>query len=181
MYQIMERVSKLLTIKSIVTLVLTAVFAALALMGMTAGGIVRGQGFSGNRKTLLLAGSGFVALAACLAWQPWCPVNKKIWTSTFVLAAAAYSYFALALFYWIIDVRGFRRWTFFFRVIGMNAITIYILMRIVDFAGISKFFFSGIANMGDKPWQVLVLTIGRIAIEWLLLLYLYRKKTFLRA
>ena len=154
---------------------------ALALMGMTAGGIVRGQGFSGNRKTLLLAGSGFVALAACLAWQPWCPVNKKIWTSTFVLAAAAYSYFALALFYWIIDVRGFRRWTFFFRVIGMNAITIYILMRIVDFAGISKFFFSGIANMGDKPWQVLVLTVGRIAIEWLLLLYLYRKKTFLRA
>ena len=99
----------------------------------------------------------------------------------FVLAAAAYSYFAFALFYWIIDVRGYRGWTFFFRVIGMNAITIYMLMRIVDFYGISKFFLSGVANLGDKPWQTLVFISGKIFIEWLLLWYLYKKKTFLRA
>lgn len=153
---------------------------ALALLGMVAGGIVREQSLSGNRKTLLLAGAGAVALVVCLSWQQWCPVNKKIWTSTFVLASAAYSYFALALFYWIIDVKGCRRWTFFFRVIGMNAITIYMLMRIVDFYGLSRFFLSGVAGWGDKPWQAFVFMTGKIAIEWLLLWYLYRKKTFLR-
>ena len=129
---------------------------------------------------LLLAGAGAVALAVCLSWRPWCPVNKKIWTSTFVLASAAYSYFALALFYWIIDVKGCRRWTFFFRVIGMNAITIYMLMRIVDFHGLSRFFLSGVAGWGGKPWETLVFMAGKIVIEWLLLWYLYRNKTFLR-
>ena len=154
---------------------------ALALLGMVAGGIVRERSFSGNRKTLFLAGAGVVALVLCLSWEPWCPVNKKIWTSTFVLASAAYSYFALALFYWIVDVKGYRRWTFFFRVIGMNAITIYMLMRIVDFYGLSRFFLSGVADLGDKPWQTLVFMTGKVAIEWLLLWYLYRNRTFLRA
>jgi predicted acyltransferase len=154
---------------------------ALALMGMGAGAIVRDNRFSGNRKTFLLASSGVAAMVLCLLWQPWCPVNKKIWTSTFVLAAGAYSFFAFALFYWIIDVKGYRRWTFFFRVIGMNAITIYMLMRIIDFYGISYFFFSGVASLGDKPWQTFVYMSGKIAIEWLILLYFYRKKTFLRA
>jgi predicted acyltransferase len=149
---------------------------ALALMGMGAGAIVRDNRFSGNRKTFFLASSGVAAMVLCLLWQPWCPVNKKIWTSTFVLAAGAYSFFAFALFYWIIDVKGYRRWTFFFRVIGMNAITIYMLMRIIDFYGISYFFFSGVASLGDKPWQTFVYMSGKIAIEWLILLYFYRKK-----
>ena len=154
---------------------------ALALSGMVAGDVVRGRNLSGSRKTALLLGAGALSLTLCLLWKPWCPVNKKIWTSTFVLASAAYSYFALAVFYWIIDVKGFRRWTFFFRVIGMNAITIYMLMRIVDFSGISEYFFGGIANAGGKDWHTLTVLSGKIALEWLLLWFLYSKKTFLRA
>ena len=152
----------------------------LALMGVLAGELLRSKSLSGNRKALLLLAAGLVALALTFCWMPWCPVNKKIWTSTFVLASAAYAFLALALFYWIIDVRGWRRWAFFFRVIGMNAITIYLMMRFVPFRAISKFFFSGVAGLGEGAWPNVALISGQIILEWLVLLWLYRKNTFLR-
>jgi predicted acyltransferase len=153
---------------------------ATAMLGVFSGELLRRTDVSGNRKTLLLLGAGVVATVACLAWEPWCPINKKIWTSTFVLAAGAYSFAMLAIFYWIVDVRGWRRWTFFFRVIGMNAITIYLLMRFVQFGAMSRFFFSGVAKFGEGSWPSVALLTGQIAIEWLVLLYMYRKDTFLR-
>ena len=153
---------------------------ALAIMGTLAGELLRSTAPSGSRKTLILAGAGAAALALTFAWMPLCPVNKKLWTSTFVLAAAAYSFFLLALFYWIVDVKGFRRWTFFFRVIGMNSITIYVMMRFMGFQSISRFFLSGVADLGGKEWGSFVIGIGAIAVEWLVLLFLYRKNTFLK-
>ena len=152
----------------------------LALLGVLAGEQLRSGRFSGNRKTLILLGAGLVALVLTFAWKPWCPVNKKIWTVTFVLASASYAFILLAIFYWIIDVKGFRRWTFFFRVIGLNSITIYVAMRFVGFGQMSKFFFGGIAGFGDKDWSAFVLALGTVAIEWLVLLFLYRKNTFLK-
>ena len=152
----------------------------LALLGVLAGELLRSERFSGNRKTLILLGAGLVALVLTFAWKPWCPVNKKIWTATFVLASASYAFILLAVFSWIIDVKGFRRWTFFFRVIGLNSITIYVAMRFVGFSQMSRFFFGGIAGFGDKDWSAFVFAMGTVAIEWLVLLFLYRKKTFLK-
>ena len=153
---------------------------ATAMLGVFSGELLRRTDVSGNRKTLVLLGAGVACTVAFLVWEPWCPINKKLWSSTFVLAAGAYSFAVLALFYWIVDVKGWRRWTFFFRVIGMNAITIYLLMRFVQFRAISKFFFSGVAGLGNGDWSNVALCAGQIAIEWLLLLYLYRKDTFLK-
>ena len=153
---------------------------ATAMLGVFSGELLRRTDLSGNRKTLLLLGVGVVCTIACLAWEPWCPINKKLWTSTFVLAAGAYSFAMLAIFYWIIDVKGWRRWSFFFRVIGMNAITIYLLMRFVPFNSISRFFLSGVAGLGNSSWATIVIQTGSIAVEWLVLLFLYRKDTFLR-
>ena len=152
----------------------------LAMLGVLAGELLRRTDVSGSRKTLLLLGAGVVCMVACFVWKPWCPINKKIWTSTFVLAAGAYSFAMLAIFYWIVDVKGWRRWMFFFRVIGMNAITIYLLMRFVQFRAISKFFFSGVAGLWDGSWPNVVLIAGQILIEWLVLFYMYRKETFLK-
>lgn len=150
-----------------------------AMFGVFAGEMLMKAGTSGARKALGLVLAGLACLALTFLWEPWCPVNKKLWTSTFVLAVGAYSYLALALFYWIVDVRGWRKWTFFFRVIGMNSITIYLLMRVVGFAVISKFFFSGLAGLGSDDWSRFVLASGQVAIEWLVLLFLYRKGVFL--
>ena len=151
-----------------------------AMLGVFAGELLRRKDVTGNRKTLILLGAGLVSLATCLAWRPWCPVNKKIWTSTFILAAGSYSFFVLAAFYWIVDVKEWRRWTFFFRVIGMNSITIYIMMRFVGFNSMSRFFFSGVAGLGNAHWSAFTILAGQVAVEWIVLWYLYRKGTFLK-
>ena len=72
---------------------------------------------------------GLLVLALCL--DPLQPINKKLWTPAFVFAAGAYSLGMFALFYYIIDVRQWRRWSYFFKVIGVNSITIYMVQRIV--------------------------------------------------
>lgn len=153
---------------------------ALASFGVLAGEWLRSSSASGNRKAQVLVGAGLGALVLCLVWSPLCPVNKKIWTSTFVLAAAVYSLFLLALFYWIIDVRGWRAWSFFFRVIGLNSITIYVMGRFMNFDKMSLFFFSGIADLGCELWGGVVFWFGVLTVEWLVLWHLYRQRIFLR-
>jgi len=153
---------------------------AIAVFGTLAGTLLRRQDVSGGRKTAVLFGAGLAALVISLAWSPWCPVNKKLWTATFALAVSAYSFTALALFYWIIDVKRWRRWTFFFRVIGMNSIAIYMLMKFVGFGAMSKYFFSGVASLGNSHWAAMVYCLGQVVLEWLVLLFLYKKGTFLK-
>ena len=79
----------------------------------------------------------------------------------------------------MIDVQGFRKWAFFFVVIGMNAITIYFLQSIVHFDEIGKLFVQGIREHSGL-FQPLVLPLGALALKWLLLWFLYRRRIFLR-
>lgn len=67
-----------------------------------------------------------VALLAGLCWDPWLPINKKIWTSSYVLLMAGLALHFLAVCYWLIDIRGVRRWAWPFVVFGSNAITVYV-------------------------------------------------------
>ena len=153
---------------------------AIALCGVFAGELLRRQDASGWRKTFLLLGAGGVCMALSWAWSPWCVVNKKLWTSSFALAAVGYSLVALALFYCVIDVLRLRWLAFPFRVIGMNSITIYMLMYFVGFGSISRKIFVGVAAFGDAPWASMVYALGQVLIAWLVLWWLYRKNTFLR-
>ena len=153
---------------------------AIAMGGVFAGEILRRQDASGWRKTFILLGAGCVCMLLSWAWSPWCVINKKLWTSSFSLAAVGYSLVALALFYCVIDVLGWRRWAFPFRVIGMNSITIYMLMYFVSFQEISRRVFAGVAEFGNASWASMVYALGQVFIAWLVLLWLYRKNTFLR-
>ena len=77
-------------------------------------------------------------------------------------------------------VRGWKRWTFFFRVIGLNSITIYLAQRIVGFGGIANFFFGGAASHCPEAIARVISNAGYVAICWLFLYFLYRKSTFLK-
>jgi predicted acyltransferase len=151
-----------------------------AMLGMFTGQWVRSTKISGNKKALyiLLAGVAF-ALIGWL-WGFVFPINKKLWTSSFVCAVAGYSLICFSLFYYIIDVRGWRRWAFFFRVIGMNSITIYMLPRIIDCSRASRFFFGGIIKLFDGNWNKLVAQTFYLLTCWLILYFFYRKKIFLK-
>ena len=151
-----------------------------AMLGMFTGEWVRNEKVSGGRKTLaMLVAAAVMALVAIL-WSRSFPINKKLWTSTFVLAVGAFSLASFALFYYLIDVRGWRKWCFPFVVIGMNSITIYMAQRIFNFRSISNFFLSGAAGLCPEAWGRLILAIGYFAVSWLFLYFLYKKKIFLK-
>jgi predicted acyltransferase len=152
---------------------------SVTLMGGLAGLVLRSERSSAYRKTLILAGSGAGLAAAGLILGHSYPIIKKAWTSTFDVAAAGLSFLLLALFYLVVDVWKARKWSFFFRVIGMNSITIYLGTRIVDFDYTSRFLFGGLARLAGGA-GVLVLGTGVILIEWVLLYFLYKKNVFLR-
>ncbi len=151
-----------------------------ALLGMFTGRYVKESSDSGNTKTLKMLCAAVAMAVIAVVWNHWFPVNKKLWTSTFVLAAGAWSVGIFALFYYLIDVRGWRKGVLFFQVVGMNSITIYMFQRIVDVTGISKFFLGGVAGLLPEAWGSLLVQLGYFAVCWLFLYFLYRKNCFLK-
>ena len=133
-----------------------------------------------SRKTLWLLGAAAVLLVAGLLWSLWQPINKALWSCSFTLVVGAYSVALFALFYWLIDVKGWTKWTPFFTVIGMNSITIYMVQRIVPVKEVTNFFFGGAAALMSPAWSTWLLAVGYFAISWLFLWFLYRKKIFLK-
>ena len=107
-----------------------------------------------------------------------CPVVKKLWTPSFTLLTGGYSFLMLALFYWIIDARGCRRWSFFLKVVGLNAITVYMFARVVDCKAISKFFFGGVARFFPNP--NFAIGLGVLLLCWGLCWFLNRHKIYLK-
>ena len=85
----------------------------------------------------------------------------------------------MALFYWLIDVKGWSRWAFFFIVIGTNAILIYFGQEVIDFDGMAKFFLTGVHRHAGLI-APLIIPIGALAAKWLSLSFLHRHKIFFK-
>jgi predicted acyltransferase len=157
-------------------------------VGTTLLGVLAGSWLRSARrpwaKVAGLAASGVVSLIVGAVWGQWFPIIKNLWTSSFVLVAGGLSLLLLALFYALVDVLRFRRWAFFFVVIGANAITIFVVPRFLDFERCARFFFGGAERLAgpyvsDRFAAVLVVA-GVLAAKWLFLLFLYRRRIFLR-
>lgn len=154
---------------------------ATAMLGMFAGEIVRRGGVvATGRKALGLLGYAALCLASGLLLSLFYPIVKNLWSPSFVLVVGGYSFAMFALFYWLVDVKGWSRWSFFFQVIGMNSITIYLAQRFIGFGTASKFFLGGVAGLLPEQWGHLVLGLGYVAACWLFLWFLYRKNVFLK-
>ena len=108
-----------------------------ALLGVFAGTLLRRDlsdlpGMTRQRKALILAAAGVAGLLLGYVWGFAFPINKNLWSSSFVLFAGGWSLLLLALFYLVIDVWGYTKWAFFFVVIGMNSILIYMAGSFID-------------------------------------------------
>jgi predicted acyltransferase len=144
---------------------------ATALLGVLAGHWLRTTR-PGPQKVLGLVVAGLVCLGVGYVWGYRFPIVKNLWTSSFVLFAGGWSLLLLALFYGIIDVLGYRRWCFFFVVIGANAITVYLLAHFLLWA------------LGEylkvDPSQSVLWSLALLTGQWVFLLLLYRNRLFLR-
>jgi len=147
-------------------------------------GVLAGEWLLSDRraaiKALGLLGAGAIFAPLGFLWGDYFPIIKNLWTSSFVLVAGGFSLLLLGLFYLVIDVWKFRAWSFFFVVIGMNAITIYMAQNIIPFRDIMQFFLVGVLPLLSETVRPIVAAAGVLAVKWLFLLHLYRTKTFLR-
>lgn len=151
-----------------------------ALLGMLTGAFVRSAGMSANRKAMCILVAGMAMSLVGWAWNLVYPINKALWSSSFVCAVAGYSLIMFALFYYIIDVRGCRRWDFYFKVIGMNSITIFMAPRFIDFRFMHHRLLDGFYSMLPEHLLPIFTDLGYMAVLWLFLYFLYRQRIFLR-
>jgi predicted acyltransferase len=152
------------------------------LMGYFAGIILLQKDSAPQKKlrVLVAIGIGLIVLALCIS--PFYPIIKKCWTTTYNMISGGISFLLVALFYFVIDVLGYKKWTLFFRVIGANSIFIYLIVvgNLLNISSTTTSLFGWIINpMGDNTGQ-LVLVIGNITLAWLLLYFMYRKSIFIK-
>lgn len=133
-----------------------------------------------ERKAAMLVLAGVLFILLGYFWGLSFPIIKRVvWSSSYVTLASGWSLLLLGLFYWVIDVKGFRKWAFFFVVIGTNAITIYFLQGVVNFHEIAELFFKGISDHSGLL-QPLIIPLGVMTVKWLFLLFLYRHRLFFK-
>ncbi|MGC4038289.1 MAG: DUF5009 domain-containing protein [Chitinophagaceae bacterium] len=150
------------------------------LLGILTGNFLKKNSTDPVKKALWMAVTGLVFIGLAHLWDLDFPINKNLWTSSFVLNVGGYSLILLALFYYIIDVKGYKKWAFFFKVIGMNSILIYMSGKFIDWGYTTNGFFKWLGQLIGDPFNAVIMAICYVMIKWLFLYFMFKKKVFLR-
>lgn len=153
--------------------------ATITIMGAVTGTLIINEKQSKIRKTLIMIALGVVLIGLSLIWNIWYPINKEIWSSSFNLLTIGCSLIFMAMFYFIIDVKGYVKWSFPFVLIGLNPITIYMAYRMVDFKYTSDYILTGTMDLFGN-YSMIISNLGVLGLELLILYFLYKRKIFLR-
>jgi predicted acyltransferase len=150
------------------------------LIGVLCGQLLVSPRIGPQRRVLWFALIGAGCLAAGYAWNLWFPINKRIWTSSFVLVAGGYSCLLLAVFYQLIDIWQLRRWATPFVIIGANAITVYMAENLIPLHEIAQRFVGG--DVADWLGRLdgIVSAAVQLALVFGLAWWLYAKRIFIR-
>jgi len=133
------------------------------------------------KKGLLLFGAGLALIVLGLLWNAGFPINKRLWSSSFVLYVGGWSLIFLSIFYLIIDVAGFKKWAIPFVWIGTNSILIYLCSEgMVDFGHTAGFLLGGLVNLTPIAWQAVWTAVSVTLVQLVFLYILYRNKLFLK-
>jgi predicted acyltransferase len=163
-------------------------------------GVLTGLSLRADKPASFKANGLAVAALSSLAlgyfWALWFPLNKNMWTSSFVLVAAGYSLALLAFAFWAIEVRGWRKgWTGVWLVFGSNAIAAYMFSELLPgvldnvtvpdgpnrHAVLNFVIFEHIfAHIPDPHWAAFAYSVSFTAVCFIPVWILYRKKIFLK-
>lgn len=161
------------------TVLSTIPILSTTILGMLVGRLLR-TSRSDRAKAGIIAVAGLSCLAAGCALHPVVPIIMKLWTASYGLASAGLACLMFLFFYWVIEMRDIRRWAFFFAVIGMNALAVYMGRTLVPLERTVRIFTAPAAEwMG--PAGVLAQYGAFLAVEWLILYWMYRRRIFLTA
>ncbi len=154
------------------------------ILGLLAGGVLRSER-TPDERVRWLAVAGLIGLVSgwLLGALGICPVVKRLWTPSFTLWSGGWCFLILAGAYWLIDVRGVRRWAFPLIVIGMNSIAAYCLYELcARFIGDSVKTHLGEAafRAAGDAYLPFLHGLAVVLVLWLALFWMYRRRLFLR-
>jgi predicted acyltransferase len=158
------------------TVISTIPTISTTLLGVLLGRLLMG-GRPAREKLAAIAGTGLGCLAAGWLLSFAVPVVMKLWTPSYGLLTAGWASLILAAHYWLIDMRGLRRWAFPFVVIGMNALAFYMFHTLTRLPEVAQIIGKGLGGRFQVSLAALVL----FTAEWLILYWLYKRKIFLTA
>lgn len=160
----------------------TSTFPAIstAMLGILTGNLLRNSTMAPVKKVGVMALTGVIFLVLAQVWNLDFPINKNLWTSSFVLHVGGISLLLLALFYYVIDIAGYRKWAFFFRVIGMNSILIYISGHFIDWGYSNNALFKWLGQLVGEPFGAVAMAISLVFVKWVFLYFMYKQKLFLK-
>lgn len=152
-------------------------------LGLMAGQWLKDRNQAKPLPRLLVAGAACLAGGWLLHLSGLCPSVKKIWTPAWTLVSGGWCFLLMAAFFAVIDLQGWKRWAFPLVVIGMNSIAMYVMVHL--FHG---FFAEALDTHLGKDWSLIAgqafapMLHGAavLLILWLILLWMYRRKIFLR-
>ena len=163
------------------------------LLGLLAGLWLRSERSPAQKAYGLLA-AGSVGILLGELWAPWFPINKHMWTSSFVLLAAGWSFLALALCYWAVEIRNWKQgWTYVPILFGTNAITAYVFSELLASTleaikipagnaatSLSTFVYSSLFGWASPSFGCLMYSVAFVLVCGMPVLFLHRNKIFLK-
>ncbi len=132
-----------------------------------------------ENKAKIIAAMGAGLLAAGLVLSPVIPIEMKMWTASYGLASAGVACLEFLFFFWLIDIARFRKWSIIFLPFGMNAIFIYMLTSLISIKSGTDVFTRPIASHLGKG-ALLFEAIGAVAVEWLILYWMMKRRVFVK-
>lgn len=167
---------------------------ASALSGVAAGVILTGRRTQAEKVAFLIAGGG-AAIVMGLVWDRSFPINKNLWTSSYVLFTSGLASITLAGCYWLFDTRGRQAFVRPLVVLGTNALVLFVASGLLvktllffkvtgpDGAAISVnrwLYITGFEPFAPPKIASLLFALANLAVLYLLLEFLYRRRWFLR-
>ncbi|MDB4925124.1 DUF5009 domain-containing protein [Mucilaginibacter sp.] len=159
---------------------------ATGLFGIRVGSWLKRKDREDSVKVSWMFTYGVLAVILGLIWDLFFPINKALWTSSFVLYAGGWATIALAFFYWLIDVQRYKNFTGFFLPFGANAITAYVLSDFVPhYINKIRFGSSSIYQILFEPYwspfnASLASAIVMTLLIWVLMWILYLRKIVIK-
>lgn len=162
-------------------------FNAIPTAAHTIWGVLVGQILRSDRekreKLKILVMAGLIGVVVGHALNPISPIIKRICTGSFILASGGWTLLAMALSYWLIDMKGWRKGVLFFAIVGMNPLFIYLFAHLGGAVFIQNLVqpFSNSLLAWTGEWTLATITsLVVLGLLWYLCYWLYRRKIFIR-
>ncbi len=139
-----------------------------------------------GRKLMILAAAGMALMITGQIWHEWLPINKNLWTSSYVLLTGGAAMLVLAACIYVVDVRGWRRWSHPFVVLGRNALALFVVSGLIGKAFVvwqlqPSIYEQGFAWLAEPKNASLIYSLAFLALMYAMCWALYRRRLFLTA